>query len=384
VTHRTPSARLTARQLNRATLARQLLLDREPLSVADAMRHVVALQAQEAASPYVALWNRLAGFDPSMLDQAFREQVVIKASLLRITLHAVHVDDYPAFHGAMQRTLRASCLDDPRFTRAALTPEDADALIPGLRTFGARPRTNADIEAWLDERLGVKPKNSIWWALRRFAPMVHAPTGAAWMFGPRPAYIAAPELPRPDPDSAMEHLAWRFLEGFGPASMQDLAQFSTIYRPPARSALEALAERLVRFEGPNGAELFDVPDAPLPPEDAPAPPRLMAMWDSVLLAYQDRSRLIPPEHRQLVMRSNGDVLPTLLVDGYVAGIWRVVDGAIEASAFHRLPDDAWEGLGAEAVSLLRLLTERDPKVYNRYHHWWSKLPKAAETRVLPG
>ncbi|MDQ3548446.1 MAG: winged helix DNA-binding domain-containing protein, partial [Chloroflexota bacterium] len=128
--------------------------------------------------------------------------------------------------------------------------------------------------------------------------------------------------------------------------------------------------------------LFDIPGAPRPDEDTPAPPRLMAMWDSILLAYVDRSRVIPAAHRTLVTRSNGDVLPTLLVDGYVAGVWRSVEGGIEATAFHHLPDDVWERLAAEARSLLAFLAGRDPEVYRRYNHWWSKLP-SAETRLLP-
>ena len=107
----------------------------------------------------------------------------------------------------------------------------------------------------------------------------------------------------------------------------------------------------------------------------------MAMWDSILLAYADRSRIIPPDYRPLVTRRNGDVLPTLLVDGYVAGVWRPVEDGIEATAFHRLADDAWEGLEAEARSLLALLAGREPTVYSRYAHWWNQLP-GAEVRVL--
>jgi hypothetical protein len=109
----------------------------------------------------------------------------------------------------------------------------------------------------------------------------------------------------------------------------------------------------------------------------------MAMWDSTLLAYADRSRLVPPEYRPLVLRRNGDVLPTLLVDGYVCGVWRPIDGGIEARAFHALPDDAWEGLATEAKDLLALLADREPAAYGRYGHWWSSLP-GAEVRVLPG
>jgi hypothetical protein len=108
----------------------------------------------------------------------------------------------------------------------------------------------------------------------------------------------------------------------------------------------------------------------------------MAMWDNILLAYSDRSRVIPPDYRKLVTRSNGDVLPTLLVDGYVAGAWRAVEGGIEATAFHRLPDDVWESLAIEARSLVAFLADRDPQVYRRYEHWWSKLP-GAEARLLP-
>src|SRR5918999_4855038 len=123
---------LTVRRLNRATLGRQLLLAREPLDVAAAVRRLAALQAQEAASPYVALWNRLAGFDPDDLDAAYAERTVVRATLLRITSHAVHAEDYPAFHNAMMPSLRASRLHDRRFTSSGLTVADVDALLPHL------------------------------------------------------------------------------------------------------------------------------------------------------------------------------------------------------------------------------------------------------------
>ncbi|NUK28238.1 winged helix DNA-binding domain-containing protein, partial [Streptomyces lunaelactis] len=110
-------------------------------------------------------------------------------------------------------------------------------------------------------------------------------------------------------------------------------------------------------------------------------PRLMAMWDSILLAYADRSRVIPPAYRPLVIRRNGDVLPTLLVDGHVAGVWRPADGGIEATAFHPLSSATWDGLAAEAQSLTALLSDREAAVYSRYHHWWAKLPEA-EVRML--
>lgn len=397
---------VTARELNRSTLARQLLLRREALGAADAVRRVVAVQAQQAASPYLALWNRLGGFDPADLDAAFAGREVVKATLMRITLHAVHSADFPAFREAVQPGVRAARLGD-RFTVSGLTAEDADALVPELLAFADRPRTNAECEAWLGQRLGAPAQPGAWWGLRQLAPLLHAPTSPPWSFGERPAYIAPPTVPRVVPadpeasDASLRTLVLRYLEGFGPASVADVAQFAMVPRARVRKALRELeeagesedrrevsgtaarAELLERLEGPNGEELFDVPGGTRPAGNTPAPPRLMAMWDSVLLAYSDRGRLIPPEYRKLVCRMNGDTLATLLVDGYVAGVWRPAEGGIEATAFHPLPEEVWKGLADEARSLTAFLADRDPRVYSRYGHWWSKLPRA-EVRVLPG
>jgi hypothetical protein len=178
-------------------------------------------------------------------------------------------------------------------------------------------------------------------------------------------------------------LVRRYLEGFGPASAADVAQFAQLKVSTVRTALAAMVADLVVHEGPDGADLYDVPGAPLPPDDVPAPPRLMAMWDSTLLAYAGRSRVMPAEHRPLVIRRNGDVLPTLLVDGHVSGVWRPVDGGIEARAFRRLTPAGWDGLAAEARGLLALLAARGPAVHRRHERWWTALP-AVDVRVLPG
>ncbi|MER7953425.1 winged helix DNA-binding domain-containing protein [Streptomyces sp. NPDC096030] len=378
--------KISARGLNRSTLARQLLLRREDIGAADAVRRVVALQAQQPASPYLALWNRIAGFDPSGLDDAFTHGSVVKTTLMRITLHAVHADDYRAFRTALHPVLRASKLGD-RFTVSGLTPADADMLVPELLAFADRPRTNAEYEAWLEQRVGTAPKSGAWWGLRQYTPLLHAPTAPPWSFGERPSYVAPPDPPKPptpeESDAALGTLLLRYLEGFGPASAADMAQFAMVQRARVRRALTALDGALVRREGPAAEELFDVSDAPCPDEDTPAPPRLMAMWDSTLLAYADRSRVIPPDYRPVVIRRNGDVLPTLLVDGQVAGVWRPTEEGIEATAFHGLADEDWEGLAAEARSLTAFLAPREPRVYSRYAHWWSKLP-AGERRLLPG
>lgn len=374
--------RLTARELNRATLARQMLLGRQAVDVGEAVRRLVGVQAQHAASPYLALWNRVAQFDPAELDAAFVGRKVVKATLLRITLHAVRVADYPRFHEAMQPSLRAARLGDRRFTGSGVTAAEADALVGELLAFAAEPRSNADMMAWIEARLGVPPKG-VWWAVRAYAPLVHAVTGGPWSFGERPAYVAAgiPPTVGEAADEALRTLVLRYLEGYGPASVADVAQFAMVARSRVRGVLKALGGEVERVAGPDGVELFDLPGAPRPAADTPAPPRLLPMWDNVLLAYADRSRVIPPAYRKLVTRVNGDVLPTLLVDGQVAGVWRRVEGGIEATAFHPLPRETWDGLADEARALMALLADREPEVYRRYNHWWSALP-GAEVRVL--
>lgn len=377
---------LTARQLNRATLGRQLLLGRASLDVVEAVHRVAALQAQEPASPYVALWNRVVDFDPISLDRAFADGGVVRAHLMRIAMHAVDARDYPAFHEAMQGSLRAARLHDRRFKESGVSIAEADALVGELLEYARTRRSGAEIEAWMDERLGARAHPRVWWAIRHYGPLHHAPTGGPWSFGPTKAYVAARE--RSGDASREAGMAWlvrRYLAAFGPASAQDVASFAMIHAGPVRKALAALLDGggIVSVQGPGGRELFDAPDGLLPDEDSPAPPRLLGMWDNVLLAYEDRGRVIPPEHRKAVTRMNGDVLPTLLVDGYVAGVWRPVDGGIEAVAFERIADDAWEGLAAEARALIAFLADRDPAVYRRYGHWWAKLPRG-EVRVLAG
>lgn len=378
---------ITARGLNRATLGRQMLLGREPLGLTEGIRRVVALQAQQEASPYIALWNRLDGFNPTELDAAFADRTVVKATSMRITLHATLAEEYPMFREATDPSVRAARLYDRRFTASGLTLEQADSLIQEMLVYACQPRTADEVKGRLEECLGTPLERPTWSMLRGYAPLLRAPTGGPWSFGPRPAYIAPDAIPTlGDPevaDVSLQKLVLRYLAGFGPASVADVAQFAMVQRARVRQALKALDGCVERLEGPNGEELFDIPGVPLPDEDIPAPPRLMAMWDSTLLAYNDRSRIIPPDYRKLLIRKNGDVLPSLLVDGYVAGVWRPVDGQIEATAFHPLSDDAWEGLAAEAGSLLTFLAGREPDVYRRYNHWWAKLP-AGETRLLPG
>ena len=377
---------IAAGALNRATLSRQLLLERHSLDVADAVRRVVALQAQHPASPYLALWNRLAGFDPVGLDAALAGYQVVRAKLMRITMHAVHAEDYRDFREAMDPTLRSSRLGDERFRVSGLTASDADVLMPELLDFTAKTRAGVECDHWLRERLGELSGQAAWWGLKQYAPLWHAPTGGPWSFGIHASYIAAAERPvLADAEvcaASLRTLIRRYLQGFGPASVADMAQFALVQRARIKAAVQAMSGELEQLAGPDGGLLYDVPGGSRPAEDTPAPPRLLGMWDSILLAYADRSRIIPAAYRKQLIRINGDVLPTLLVDGYVAGVWRAVEAGIEATAFHHLSGEAWDGLAEQARLLLPFLAARDGRAYSRYDHWWAKSLPCAEVRIL--
>jgi hypothetical protein len=380
--------RLTARQLNRATLDRQLLLRRRKLAVVEAVRRIGALQAQSPASPYLALWNRITAFDPAALDRAFAGQRLVKATLHRLTKHAVTAADYPAVFAALIPDLRRARLYDERFTIAGLSIEDTDALVPELQAWARTGRTMPEFERWIADRANVAGR-PVWWALRHIGPFVYAPTGGPWSFEDRSRFMAPRGRPfAGDRAEAMAILLRRYLAAFGPASEADMNQVTMMPMRPIRAGLAVLADELVQHEGPDRKPLLDLRDARLPREDTPAPPRLLGMWDEVLLAYRDRSRVIPAEYRAHVIRVNGDVLPTVLVDGYVAGVWRPAQpggaAGIEVTAFRELDAATWHAIDAEARELVLFLAARDPNVYGRYAHWWTKLASRAEVRLVGG
>ncbi len=378
---------ISARELNRATLDRQMLLRRVRLDVSKAVRRVVVLQAQHPASPYLALWNRLSDFNATDLDRAYADYSVVKATVMRITLQAIHHDDYQAFREAVEPSLHAARMRDRRFTRSGLTPEQGVSLIPELLEFTGEPRTVDECKAWLAERLNERSHRGVWWALRHYAPLWRAPTDDPWSFGARTSFVAADLRPALVDDEsserALQTLITRYLAGFGPGSLADIAQFAMVSRASVKNALQELQHQLVSFAGPNGEELYDLSDATVPDAATPAPARLLGMWDNVLLSYTDRGRVIPEPYRKHIARGNGDVLPILLIDGYVAGVWRPVDGRIEASAFQPLSDETWHELSTEASRLLAFISAREATVYRRYDRWWkTKLP-VRETRFLP-
>jgi hypothetical protein len=364
----------TREALTYETMVRQGLSSRRPVGVADAVRSVLALQAQEPAAPYLALWNRIEGFDANDLDRALADGAIVKASLFRFTLHAVDAGDLGWARAAMQSRVRDAgyhdVLDD-----IGLTAQRVDEILERLSTMMAEPHDNADMERVLSEFVPEAGDPArLWSALRGVGAFRHAPTTDPWSFGRRPAFLAC-TVAADDERAATAELVRRYLTAFGPATVADMSQFTILKRSALREVVELMAD-VVTVAGPDGAQLVDVDGGGRRPEAdmATLPPRLLGMWDSVLLAYADRSRVIPDEHRPHVIRRNGDVLPTVLVEGLVRGVWRTSSDAIEVRALEPLDDSTLEGLDAEARDLRRLLAEREPAVFSRFGRWWDRLP----------
>jgi hypothetical protein len=375
---------LTAAELNRATLARQLLLERIPLGPIEAIEQVVALQAQEPASPHLALWTRLEGFDVADLHGALHDRAVVKGTLLRVTLHVVSAADYAQFWPALEPSFhhwRA-----PIFRQVGLGPE-VGALGMQAAAFAAQPKLGTEISEHLPRLTGgAGPvgQSDSWWAIRPVLPFLMAPGDERWSFGRRPRFVSAPawlDAPLGTYDAGLRHLVRRYLRGFGPAGIDDIHQLTLIRTPEIRAALDSLETELVTFRDERGRLLYDLPGGPIPDGATPAPVRFLPMWDSVLLAYKDRARVMPEPYRRVVIRSNGDFLPTFMVDGLVAGLWRadLVDGhsTVTPLPFEPLTAMAAEEVAAEAARLERFLDPLEPAVYRRYATTWLKDSSAA-------
>ena len=364
----------TREALTYETMVRQGLSSRRPVGVVEAVRSVLALQAQEPAAPYLALWNRIEGFDANDLDRALVDGSIVKASLFRFTLHAVDAGDVPWARAAMQSRVRDAgyhdVLDD-----IGLSAKRVDEILERLSTVMGEPHGSADMERVLSELVPEADDPArLWSALRTVGAFRHAPTADTWSFGRRPAFLPCTVAANDEPAATAE-LVRRYLTAFGPATVADLSQFTILKRSALREVVEAMAD-VVAIAGPDGAQLVDVNDGrPRPEADMAAlPPRLLGMWDSVLLAYADRSRVIPDEHRPHVIRRNGDVLPTVVAGGLVRGVWRALTDAIEVRALEPLDDATLDSLDEEARDLRRLLADREPAAFSRFGRWWDRLP----------
>jgi hypothetical protein len=320
--------RLTARQLNRALLERQMLLRRRDIGVGEAIEHLVGMQAQVPPAPYTGLFSRLAGFDPAELSRMTEHGEVVRGTLMRRTLHLVTADDFLALRPVMQAMIEQGFASSPFARRTAGVDLEA-VLAAGRELVEERPRSTADLKGDLATRWPDADLEALAYAIRYHLPLVQLPPRGLWPTRPGAGKVAVTTvdkwLGRPlarqaDPAATIR----RYLAAFGPATVQDIAAWSGLTR--VREAVDALD--LVRLEG----GLLDIEDGPLPDPDTPAPPRFLPPFDNVFLAHKDRTRIAADRDR--LIRALGK--PMLLVDGFLRGTWSF-DG-------DRLVVDAWDRL----------------------------------------
>jgi hypothetical protein len=310
------------RALNRALLARQLLLERRPMPAVDAVAHLVGLQAQEPLEPYVGLWSRLAGFEPGELVELMQDRRVVRTLLMRRTLHLVTAQDCRALRGLHQPMLRQRMLGA---LGRRLPGVDVDELAAaGAPLFAERPRMLTEVAREIGDKWPDVAARDLGDALSTLVALVQVPprglwgrTGAARNTTVE-AWLGAP----PDePDgSTVDALVLRYLAAFGPAATADVRAWSGLTGLPA--VVERLRPTLRVLRDERGRELLDLPDAPewaLPDPDTPAPPRFLPAFENAVLGYSDRTRIIDDEHRSLSVGGARFVL----VDGRVAATWTV-------------------------------------------------------------
>jgi hypothetical protein len=352
-----PVPTLTQRELNRATLARQMLLAREKTPVLRAIERLVGLQAQLARPPFIGLWSRVQDFRSEQLTRLLQSRKVVRATMMRATLHLVSTKDYVKLRAGMQPVLRYSMQSILRERAQKL---DVDQLVAEARKyFEEEPRNFDELRDHLLERFPKGDERAMGYAVRMHLPLVQVPTDTEWGY-PGTADFAVAESWLGEPlgtDETPHALVLRYLAAFGPASVTDAQTWSGL--SGLKLAFEELRPKLQTFRDDRGRELFDLPKAPLPPEDTPAPVRFLPDYDNLILAHDDRTRLMAKEHRSKISTSNLRILPTFLVDGFVAGTWKLEEKKKSATLiiepFAALPKKARDELSTEGKELAQFV-----------------------------
>jgi len=312
------------------------------------MEQLCAVQAQSPPEAYVGMWSRLEGFRKEQLTRALERRRVVRATLFRVTLHFVSATNHAPFAAVNHRRWREDLL------REGVPVDELVARVDRLAENGTF--TYADVSA-LTPELGEKQ-----FRVRCLTPLVHVPPSGTWGHS-RVRLTTAKRwlgVPAPFPPEAAALVVRRYLGAFGPASRRDLLAFSGLRVADIAPGLELLEGQLRRFVDEEGRELLDLPRAPRPPADTPAPVRLLPRWDALLLSHADRSRVLPPEYRAAVI-TGGWVHPTFLVDGVVAGVWKPKGRRVELEPFSPLPLRIRRELGDEAARLAGFLAGGQPR-----------------------
>ena len=318
---------LTQRELNRALLARQLLLERVKLPVSKALERMAGIQDQYAPNAYIRLWSCLEGFERDELTRALERRTVVQATLMRETIHVVSKRDYWPFAVAIRAAQREWVLRAWRPRPDERQLERQAQQLRALLTDG--PRRQEELAEVVGRRWGMVGP---WLELVRVPPSGTWEKRRANLFQTAEAWIGGEDV---DVEDARDHLVRRYLAAFGPASRKDISQWSHIKPRELAPVLARLSLRHFRDEG--GGELLDVPRAPLPDPDTPAPVRFLPTWDAVLLVHARRTGVLPERYRPLVFHTkNPPSVPTFLVDGAVAGAWRYEKGRVDITPYERL------------------------------------------------
>ncbi|MFP2909152.1 winged helix DNA-binding domain-containing protein [Pyxidicoccus sp. 3LFB2] len=318
-----PARVLSQRALNRALLERQLLLRRSKLSATQAIEHLVGLQAQAPNAPYVGLWTRLEGFRHDALSTLLLDKQVVRIVVMRGTLHLVSGRDALKLRAHVQpmleRTLKTGTAHGKK-----LTGMDLEALVAAGRALvEEKPLTYTELGALLAERWPDRDATALAQAIRLLAPLVQVPPRGIWGVGGQTRCTTIESwLGRPlDAAPSQEELVLRYLAAFGPASVMDVQAWSGLTR--LGDVIERLRPELRTFRDEQGRELFDLPDAPRPDPETPAPVRFLPEFDNLLLSHADRTRVISDEDRKRIATKNGMVPGALLVDGTFRGTWKL-------------------------------------------------------------
>ncbi len=353
------SAVLSNRALNRATLARQMLLERAAVAPAVAVQRLAGMQAQEPRPPFIGLWSRTEEGQREAMQRAMHGRELVRGTLMRGTIHLVTAADYATFRPTIQPVLDQGIglLGD----RAEGLDADAERVLArAMDLLREEPRTFAELRSRLTETFPHINDRALGFLVRMKLPLVLEPIEHPWAYAANARFALAelwleePLATAPDPEA----LASRYLAAFGPATVADLQTWSGLRN--LKPVVEALRPHLLTFRNEQGKELFDLPDAPRPAAETPAPVRFLPEFDNLLLSHADRTRVIADEHRGLVyQKGNLRLLSSFLVDGMVAGIWRV-DGKRKAatltlSPFAPLPRRVQTELEEEGEQLLRFL-----------------------------
>jgi Winged helix DNA-binding domain len=342
---------LSTRELNRALLARQLLLERSALPLTSALEQVAGLQTQYAPSAYVGLWSRLRGFRRQDLTGALERREAVQGTLMRSTIHTVSAADYPRFSAAIAAGRRAWWSRVQGHQAEGL---DMEAVAAALRRhLAGGPRRQAELASLLAAE-GF-PKVA-WSGAGLWVDLVRVPPSGTWERRRADLYALADDWLGPaevTEAEAVDHLVRRYLGGFGPASANDVASWAGLPVTRLRQAVERLGTR--RFRDERGGELFDLPDAPLPGADTPAPVRFLGTWEAALLVHARRTQVLPERHRGRIFNTKSPhSFPTFLVDGAVAGTWRYDQERVRLDPFGPLPRPARRELDDEAERLTAL------------------------------